>query len=215
MPTVFEAHSTPKVKVSEKHTPISLQKDTRTNSESKMSIHRYMHAFCVYPKTTFEGQNKNETVILLLRAHPITQIPWIISAVALFIVPTFISFLLKDFFQVRQLIFLIGFWYAFLYSYILINILNYLFNVGIITNERIIDVDYFNILYKEVNMTVHSQIQDVTTKTGGFIRSMFRFGNIFIQTAGAEINIEFLDIPQPTKAARIIHDLMQAISNKK
>lgn len=208
MPTVFEGNNKA-IKENTTKKEANNQIPHHYYVEDKKAVHRYLHSFCVYPSTTFEGQNKDETVILLLRAHPITLLPWIISAGVLFIIPFFFSFLIQQFFSVSQLIFFIGSWYSILFSYILVNLLNYLFNVGIVTNQRVIDVDYFNILYKEVNATLISKIEDVTTKIGGFVRSLFHFGNVFVQTAGAEINIEFPDVPEPTEAAQIINDLMQ------
>ncbi len=188
--------------------------DTVTDIQSDISLlqtpsHRYLHAFCINPQTRFEGQQDDEQVILILRSHPITQLPWILAAAILALVPPFIVFLVENYFLPRQLIFIYLVWYFFLISYIYVNVINYLFNVGILTNQRIIDVDYHNVLYKEMNASPLSKIEDVTTKTGGFIRSLFHFGDIFVQSAGAQVNIEYLGIPDPQEAARIINIIMQ------
>jgi hypothetical protein len=80
--------------------------------------------------------------------------------------------------------------------------------VGLITNERIVDVDFYNVLYKEVTATRIEKIEDVTSKSGGFIESFFHYGDVFVQTAGNELNIEFLEVPSPSRVVRIINDLM-------
>lgn len=171
--------------------------------------HKYFHSFCVNPRTRFDGQNEGEKVILLLRKHPVTQIPWITATIVLFLAPLFLNVFLGSLVAFRQLIFINILWYALLYSYIIINVLNYLFNVGIVTNFRIVDIDFNNVLYKEIDETILSKVEDVTTKTGGFIRSFFRFGDLYVQTAGTRENIEFLAIPDPTEAATIINELMR------
>jgi hypothetical protein len=42
---------------------------------------------------------------------------------------------------------------------------------------------------------------------GGGIRTMFRFGDLVIQTAAEIPKINFEDVPEPDKVARILRDL--------
>ncbi len=171
--------------------------------------HRLLHSFCLHPSLRFETQAGDETVILVLRAHPITQVSWIITTLIILILPFFFNIVLINNLSAQQFLFINFFWYSFLLSYIFLNILNYLFNVGIISNRRIIDVDFHQILYKEFTTSSISKIEDVTVKSGGFIPSLFNYGDLFIQTAGTEANIEFINIPKPTEAAQIINSLMK------
>ena len=83
------------------------------------------------------------------------------------------------------------------------------FNLGIITTERVIDVDFSTILYKERTTAYYDKIEDVTVKTGGFLASIVNYGNIFVQTAGTEANIEFMNIPEPGKVAEIINNYVE------
>ncbi|KXK09806.1 MAG: hypothetical protein UZ22_OP11002000970 [Microgenomates bacterium OLB23] len=66
---------------------------------------RYLGAFSVYPKVRFESQDEDEHIILLLRAHPITFIPWIVTAVGAFILPLILNLVLPNFISVSQLFF--------------------------------------------------------------------------------------------------------------
>ncbi len=197
MPTIFEAK---KAQSSNFRDHESLLTQTK---------HKYFHSFCVNPRTRFDGQNEGEKVILLLRKHPVTQIPWIIATIVLFFAPLFLNVFLGSLVVLRQLIFINILWYAVLYAYVIINVLNYIFNVGIVTNFRIVDIDFNSVLYKEIDETILSKVEDVTTKTGGFVRSIFRFGDLYVQTAGTNENIEFMAIPDPTEAATIINELMR------
>jgi len=92
-----------------------------------------------------------------------------------------------------------------------INFLNWFFNIGIVTNKRIFDIDFHSLIQKEVTATEINDVQEVTSKTTGFFSSFFNFGNIFVQTAGKEVNIEFLQIPQPIRAAKIINELREEV----
>ncbi|HLL60390.1 MAG TPA: hypothetical protein VK338_01615 [Candidatus Nitrosocosmicus sp.] len=169
---------------------------------------RDFHSFNMYPAVRFETQAVDEIIILMVRAHPITLLPWILVAIFLFILPLIFNLFLASFLSINQLIFVNLFWYTGLFSYVFLNTVSWLFNVGIVTNRRIVDVDFHNIIYKEVTSSTLPKVEDITVKTGGFIRSIFDFGTLFIQTAGTHVNIEFKDIPHPSEASHIINNLM-------
>ncbi len=167
-----------------------------------------MSAFINHPRATFEGQSDGEFIILLLRAHPVTQLSWVLNSIFMLLILIVLNFFLPIFLIVGQIIFFNVFIIALILSYIWFNFLSWYFNVGLITNERIIDIDFSSVLYKEVTATRADKIEDVTAKTGGYFKSLFNYGNIFIQTAGTEENIEFLNVPFPSRVVEVINDLM-------
>ena len=59
-----------------------------------------------------------------------------------------------------------------------------------------------------MTIAIAGKIEDVTSKTGGFLSSIFDYGNVFVQTAGTEANIEFVNIPKPSQVAQIINSLI-------
>lgn len=175
--------------------------------DKKHPTHSLFHAFCTYPDLRFENQHKGEEIILVLRSHPLTQLPWIFSSLILFFIPLVLNFILSQFLSMSQVIFINIFWYSFIFSYAFLNILNYLFNVGIVTGKRVIDLDFHLILHKESAAAAFDDVSDVTVRASGFIPSFFNYGNVFVQTAGTEQNIEFLSVPRPTQVAAIINRL--------
>lgn len=74
---------------------------------------------------------------------------------------------------------------------------------------QIIDVDFNALTFRNVTRTELANVEDISVKLIGFISSIVDYGNIFIQTAGTEINTEFLNVPNPTKAAHIIQDILK------
>lgn len=171
--------------------------------------HRFFHTLCIRPNIRFEAQFEGEEVILVLRAHPITQLPWIINTVFLIIILIALNFFFFPYLTDAQNIILNVFGAVFIFSYAWINILRWAFNVGIVTNERILDVDFHSILYREITATKLEKASDVTAKIGGFFGSLFQFGDVFVKTEGAEQNIEFDDIPQPSDVVIIINNLIR------
>ncbi len=176
--------------------------------DNTKTYHELFHSYCSYPDIHFETQHRSEKVILVLRAHPITQISWLINSLIFFIFLIFLNFIPLSFFSLSQIIFINIFGTFIILSYLWFNFLSWFFNVGIVTSERIIDIDFHMILYKEVTASRLDRIEDITSKSGGYLASFFDYGNVFVQTAGTEANIEFFNIPHPSRVVQIINGLL-------
>ncbi len=172
--------------------------------------HTFGHAFCVRPQNArFEFQSANEEILLIVRAHPITQLPWILKGMFLLILMMLLNLALGRFLHPSQVIIINFFGLAFVVGYYWFHILSYFFNVGIITNVRIVDIDFHAVIYKEVTEARLNKVEDITSKTGGYIASLFNFGNVFVQTAGSELMIEFHNAPRPSDIVRLINNIME------
>lgn len=172
--------------------------------------HNSFASYCYQPDNVrFETQDKGEKIILFLRKHPITNVPWVVIAMILLFVPPFILpvfpilSLLPAQFQTVGIVA----WYLVTTAFILENFFSWFFNVQIVTDERIVDIDFHNLIYREVSETKVDKIQDVTYKLGGVVRSLFNYGDIYIQTAGTVPNFEFLAVPRPEQVTRVLQEL--------
>lgn len=168
-----------------------------------------MHTFLVRPEVSFSTQQDNEEVILVVRKHPLTQLAWIFNASMLLIILFFSNLILPQILTPNQVFAVDLFGVVFIASYAWVNFMLWYYTVGIVTNERIIDLDFFNIIYKEFSATTIRQVSDITTKIGGFFGSIFNFGDVFVKTEGFAQNIEFDDIPHPSQVVEIINILMR------
>lgn len=169
--------------------------------------HQVLHAFCLNPNVRFESQMPGETILLILRAHPITQLPWLLNSFFLSILLVVLNFILPIVFTPQQIIFFDIFSAALIFSYIWYNFLLWYFNVGIVTDQRIVDINFVTILYKEVTIARLSKVEEVTSQSAGYIGSLFDYGDVFVQTAGEEINIKFHCTPHPARVVEIINGL--------
>ncbi len=160
----------------------------------------------------FEGQDENEKILLLLRAHPITNIPWIFFATVLFFLPFFLPGLISvtgfDFSFIPE-----SYKVAFLiFNYLLVLVivfegfLYWYFNVYIVTDKNVVDVDFHSILFKNIDVAPLRNIEDTSSSMGGLLHSIFNYGNVFLQTAGATKNIDFHSVPKPHQVADFILD---------
>ncbi|MBL7150820.1 hypothetical protein ISS86_02730 [Candidatus Microgenomates bacterium] len=173
-----------------------------------------LSAFLVEPSgIRFAAQEKREKIVLLLRRHPLTNLPWmafltVLLLVPPFLLPVFISLGIIPHLPSSLQLIAILFWYLGCFGFFLVNFLLWYFNVNIITDKRIVDIDFIYLLYKETTATRINQVEDVTYKMGGLICTIFNFGDVFVHTAGPEQNIEFLAVPKPDEVTKIIVEMM-------
>lgn len=171
------------------------------------------------PVCVFESQADDEKLIFLLRAHIITNIPWIVITVLLAFVPAIFYLLgfaeiLAESFAIPQKSFqgFILIWYLFVFAFAFQHFLSWYFNIYILTDRRIVDVDFFQLLYKKISSAQLDNVEDVTTTTGGVAQVLFHYGDVHIQTAGTVVNFEFIGVPKPGEVKKAID---QAITNYK
>lgn len=171
--------------------------------------HNPLSSFFRWPeKVAFETQEKDEKVVLLLRRHPITNVPWIVMTVILILAPTLLQFFpLLSFLPDRFQFVALFFWYLIVSAFVIESFLTWFFNVYIVTDERVVDVDFYNLIYKEVSDAKIDKIQDVTYNMGGVVRTLFNYGDVAIQTAGTVTNFQFEAVPGPAEVAKILQEL--------
>jgi hypothetical protein len=168
-----------------------------------------LSAYMVKPKVHFETQERREKIILLLRRHWVTNLGWALIALTLVVMPVFWAIVPAfDFFPTRFQIMILVMWYLMVIAFIFEHFLSWYYNVYIITDERIVDVDFYSLLYKEISETKIENIQDFTFIMGGVLRSMLNYGTVFIQTAGEKRQFDFEDVPHPDLVAKILNELI-------
>lgn len=177
---------------------------------------RIFSTFVEHPRGIhFRGQHAQEEILLFLRRHWVTNVGWLIFSFLLLIIPVFgfpfidIIDFIPPTIPFGYLIVGFSLWYLVTFGYMLLNFLFWFYNVNIITTERIVDVDFIYLLYNEISSTVIPNVQDVTYKRVGLFGSLFDYGNVFVQTAGPDPNIEFMFVPHPSQVSRIVTQLLQ------
>ena len=157
----------------------------------------------------FDSQLQDETVLLLLRRHPITQLPWIIVTLLLILAPILFSMTpLLSFLPPRfEFAALVG-WYLLVIGFALESFLTWFYNVYIITDERVVDVDFYSLLYKNISSAKLDNIEDISITASGALSSIFNYGTIKIQTAAATTEFEFEDVPRPAQVTAFLNELL-------
>lgn len=170
--------------------------------------------FAVNPDgVRFETQEEKEDVVLFLRQHPIVNVPWIIGAIVMLIAPTVLFPFIFSFLPIAGALpvgyMIVGtvFWYVATFGFILGNFLYWFFNIYIVTNERVVDIDFLYLLYKRFSQAELTKIQDLSYASGGILATVFDYGNVIIETAGEAPNLEFEKVPHPEKVVETIRSV--------
>lgn len=159
--------------------------------------------------TSFATQDPEEQLVLLLRKHPITQVPWIMSAIIATVLPLLIDFAVFVPFIPISYYSAIGIgWYLMILVFIFQAFISWYYNVFIITDERLIDVDFYSLLYRNITSAQLKNIEDVTSTATGTLQTMFDYGTVIVQTAGAKPEIEFEDVPRPNVIVQLLNELL-------
>ncbi|MEX2013190.1 MAG: hypothetical protein WD967_02195, partial [Candidatus Levyibacteriota bacterium] len=186
--------------------------------EPTESLRKHTHrlaAYCTHPSNiSFENQEPDEEILLFLRRHFITSVPWILLTALLIFIPPLLAILLStvnisSFAIPGEFILIITiFYYLAIVMYVFVQFIGWFYDIGIVTQKRVIDLDYSDIIHHDVAVTKLSLIQDINYIQTGLLRSFFNFGNVFLQTAGNNPNFDFLGIPKPGNAVHLIQDLI-------
>lgn len=171
--------------------------------------HNPFSSFCYYPHGVgFINQNPDEIVILLVRRHFLTNLGWLLIVVGMSLAPLILRhFPLLTFLPLTFQTIAIGAWYLVAMAIFIEGFLSWFYSVNIVTNKRVVDVDFFNLIYREITDAEIEVIQDVTVKIGSVVRTIFNYGDVDVETAGEKPNIEFQSVPQPDRIVRILSEL--------
>ena len=81
----------------------------------------------------------------------------------------------------------------------------------IVTNERVVDIDFVNFLTRVVSYTNLNHIEEPSMVAGGLFKSIFRYGDVFVATAAEGQTTEGRGVPYPNQVIRIISELSEEL----
>ena len=180
---------------------------------------KMFHSFIKSPRnTTYEGEDNDEKILILLRKSVVVNINWVTVAFILLLLPLFVSPPLSKLTYMGMRVINPGFmlalnlfWYIFTIGFIFQNFLAWYFDVLMVTNKKVIDIDQS---CTDVSETTLSNVQDVSSKVKGTWGVVLDIGDIFIQTSAEQREFEFLDVSNPSKVRDEIADLVAKIKKE-
>lgn len=89
----------------------------------------------------------------------------------------------------------------------LVAVLDYYFDVLIVTDRRVVDIDQEQLFYRKISELNLRDVEDISFERDGFFPTLLNYGGITVQTAGEARNFIIENIHFPSEIATIIADL--------
>lgn len=158
-------------------------------------------------KIFFQTQDPDEKIIRIIHRHPLTLIKEMFFVVALILI------------SLTAMVFYFEYniWYVFVIAFVifLFSIITAFYtyfvwekDVFVITDKRVVDVEQKSLFIKSQKEAPIDKIQDVSFNINGILGSLFRYGDIKIQTA-SDTSLCLGDISHPEQIQRVIFDLIK------
>ncbi|HEX9804438.1 MAG TPA: PH domain-containing protein [Candidatus Dojkabacteria bacterium] len=152
----------------------------------------------------FETQNRGEVVFVKARAHPLVNFGWVFNTALLVFIPpiilaaaAFFDFEIDSIFSPLAEFFLIGSFYAFVFTNAFFNFLDWYYDVYLVTNERIINIQFDPLKRHRITEAKLIDIEFVEETTIGLFQSLFGYGDVKASTAAKTNLFIFKAVPDP------------------
>jgi hypothetical protein len=160
---------------------------------------------------------KDEKVIKVVRRDIFILVKRIAFSIILIIMPIFlIAIMFYSFPRLTTgqlsyplLILSVSAYYLFMWLFFFFSFIDYYLDVWLITNERIIDVQQRGFFSRIISEQRLYRIQDVTSEVHGVLPTIFKYGDVHIQTAGTRQRFWFHEVPYPEKIRNTIIKLAE------
>ena len=160
------------------------------------------------------GQHENETIYIYVRRHLVSIVPFLLvvalfllAGVGLFVYTVFFANVSPD--ANNMMLFAASFVVSATLTIFLIGWIDFYFDIHIVTNERVIDIDQNGLFNRRVSELSLDNVEDASNSTVGILPNIFNYGNVEIQTAGTKPNFVFEFVAHPREMAEIIIDLAE------
>lgn len=168
-------------------------------------------------ETRFPGQKPDEIVKVLVRPHWLILLRTVAAILFLAIVPLAVLAVLvanqTDPFSgigLAVTAVTVPAYYLTLITWFFIAWVDYYLDVGIVTDQRIIDIDQLGLFRRNIAELDCRMVQDIDSDKSGVLETIFDFGTVTVQTAGERPNFTFHAVPHPDRMVERIRDAVSS-----
>jgi uncharacterized membrane protein YdbT with pleckstrin-like domain len=159
----------------------------------------------------------DEKIILFLHRHPFVFFKKLIvylglgalPFLAFFVMTTYFSQVLENKIIYPLLILLASLWFIFIWISLFQAWVNYYFDIYVITNRQIINIDQNGLFNRTLSKQPLSRIQDISTESRGFFATILKYGDVHVQSAGAKDKFCFREIKNPYEVSQNLNKLVR------
>jgi membrane protein YdbS with pleckstrin-like domain len=157
---------------------------------------------------------KDEHIILEVRKHWFFWLSEISLSIVFALFPIFLfiilgfSGLVINMAVIFLFLFSYSLWFLAIWVVVFVFWTNQYLDLWIVTDHKIFAVEQHGLFKREVSIIHYENIQDITYDINGLISSMFKFGNLYVQTAGTETQFEIKGIKDPSLVQKKLNEIL-------
>lgn len=159
----------------------------------------------------FQGQHENEQVLHIIHRHWFNILSHLFIIIAFSVILIGGTVLFAIFFpealsgeNKRFFVFAENTFFIFIWLFGFLVWIDYYFDIWIITNERIVNIEQRGLFMRQVSELRFLRVQDVTSEVEGLLPTILNFGDVIVQTAGEESRFVFRQVADPYRVKDII-----------
>lgn len=160
-------------------------------------------------------EKTDEAIFIFARPFILSFLPWLVMGLALVVIgAVFIVFVLIAFpqlvandFQFNVFVVMSSSYFLLILPFFTVGFIDYYYDLFIVTDRRLLDIDQNSLFARKINELALEQVEDVSAETNGVFRSLFDYGDITVQSAGAKDKFIFNGILHPREVTEIVLDL--------
>lgn len=99
---------------------------------------------------------------------------------------------------------MLGLWWLVMWIAAFNTFTSYYLNEWIITTHRIVEINQHGFFNREVSSLLLNRVQDVRTDVDGIFATLFHYGTLTIQSAGASNHFQMHGIPNPQEQRDLV-----------
>ena len=169
----------------------------------------------------FKGQKTGEKILLVVHRH------WFDILSQFFIIFIMLLLLFSSLLFTPQIInssngnlspsllfFVEDIFLIFIWLFFFIIWIDYYFDVWIVTNERIVNIEQKGLFSRGISELELENIQDITVEVCGIIPTFLNYGNLYVQTAAEKERFIFKHVPNPYAIKDLVMNLQKSYEKK-
>jgi hypothetical protein len=162
---------------------------------------------------SFPSQDGDEAVFVFARPYWFVFLPTLFIFVFIFIgsvlgqLYTTTQPMGISMFTMNAIVIAIGLFQIVALLVFLVAVLDYYFDVIVVTDRRVVDINQEQLLYRKISELNLRDVEDISFERNGFFPTLMNYGSITVQTAGEARNFVINNMHFPSEISTIIADL--------
>lgn len=157
----------------------------------------------------------DESIFIFARPYILAFLPWLTLGISLVLgglffaifIPTAFPELLSRPSDYNIFVIMVSAYFLLIIPFFTVGFIDYYYDLLIVTDRRMLDIDQNSLFSRSVSELALEQVEDVSSPTTGILQTLFDYGDVVVQTAGAKEKFTFKGVARPRQITNIILDL--------